>query len=65
MKIKLKNTSLVSVGGKLPGAEFSVEAHNSQTPKEVFWKNRLADKDGIIILPAAPLTKKKEESKDE
>ena len=50
MKIKLKNVSQVSVGGQLPGAEFRVEAINEKTPKDRFWRERLKDNDGIILV---------------
>ena len=50
MKIKLKNVSQVSVGGQLPGAEFRVEAENSKTPKDPFWRKMLKNQDGIIII---------------
>lgn len=50
MKIKLKNVSQVSVGGQLPGAEFRVEAIDENSPKERFWRERLKDADGIILV---------------
>lgn len=50
MKIKLKNISQVPVLGKLPGAEFRVDAVNASTPADVFWRKRLKDNDGIIVV---------------
>ena len=50
MKIKLKNISQVPVMGKLPGAEFRVEAIDENTPKDGFWRKRLKDDDGIVIV---------------
>lgn len=75
MKIKLKNVSQVSVGGQLPGAEFRVEATDANSPKDRFWRERLKDADGIILvqdtvkeakretLPLKPNTPKKSEAK--
>lgn len=54
MKIKLKNTSLVPIGGKQPGEVFRVAASDSQTPQDAYWRARLKDRDGIVISNAAP-----------
>lgn len=58
MKIKLKNTSLVEIGGKLPGATFKVEAVNATTPKDLFWRKRVNDNDGIVLVEAEVKTPK-------
>lgn len=50
MKIKLKNISQVSVMGILPGAEFRVDAIDENTPRDSFWRKRLKDADGIIMV---------------
>lgn len=60
MKITLKNTALVSVGGHLPGEKFRVDAINEKTPKERFWRERLKDADGIILAQDASEETKRE-----
>lgn len=60
MKITLKNTALVSVGGHLPGETFRVDAINEKTPKERFWRKMLKNGDGVILVK----TEEKEEKRE-
>lgn len=46
--------------GKLPGAEFRVEAIDENTPKEAFWRKRLKDADGIILVQDTVVQEKRE-----
>lgn len=49
-KIRLKNTSMVTIGDRRPGEVFTIECHDDGTPVDHFWRRRLADEIG----PKAP-----------
>lgn len=63
MKVLLTNTTSVPIGGKRPGATFSVEADDDGVPVDIFWRKRLADNSVVkadaadSAAPAAPVAR--------
>lgn len=58
MKIKLKNVSSVTLGGKLPGTTFNVEADDDGRPVDSYWRARIDEEakfsvGAVIIVPVA------------
>lgn len=57
MKIKLKNTSSVTLWGKLPGTTFNVDADDDGRPVDAYWRARLDEEaklnvGAVTVVPA-------------
>lgn len=53
---QFKNVAKCAIGERAPGEEFFLDTFPEEptTPKELFWRKRIADQSVQLVVPPAP-----------